>query len=135
MKNMSNIRQILFVLTIVLATALIAVFIYELLWCLDTANFSNVTNSVANNNQIAAREVQNVSTNLTNNVTLPSATDNLNNPGTLAVTDIFSTLGVIIILSAGYAIAVFTGYAPHPLAVPAHAQAIIDAGSASVLNQ
>nr|YP_010697773.1 hypothetical protein P1R16_mgp23 [Porodaedalea niemelaei]WCF76669.1 hypothetical protein [Porodaedalea niemelaei] len=135
MKNMSNIRQILFVLTIVLATALIAVFIYELLWCLDTANFSNVTNSIANNNQIAAREVQNVSTNLTNNVTLPSPTDNINNPGTLAVTVIFSTLGVILVLGGGYSILVFCGYLPHPLGVPAHAQAIIDAGSASFLNQ
>lgn len=135
MKIMNNLRQILFVLTIVIATALIAVFIYELLWCLDTANFSNVTNSIANNNQIAAREVQNVSTNLTNNVTLPSATENISNPGTLALTIIFSTLGVIILIGGGYAIAVFTGYAPHPLAVPAHAQAIIDAGSASFLNQ
>nr|YP_009690238.1 hypothetical protein PPIT_000122 [Porodaedalea pini]QEG57018.1 hypothetical protein PPIT_000122 [Porodaedalea pini] len=97
MKIMSNLRQILFVLTIILATAMIAVFMYELLWCLDTANIGNVTNSIANNNQISARDIQNVSSNLTNNnVTFPSSGENLTNPGTIAVTVIFSALGVIL---------------------------------------
>nr|YP_009690153.1 hypothetical protein PPIT_000052 [Porodaedalea pini]QEG56933.1 hypothetical protein PPIT_000052 [Porodaedalea pini] len=136
MKIMNNSRQILFALSILLATAMIAIFLYDLLSNLGSDNVAHVTsnNNVILNNQMSVRSVQNAS-NFTTNVTYPSATENLTNPGTLAVTIIFSALGLILIVAGGYSLLVCYGLVSHPLPIPAAAAAVIEAGAESFLNQ
>ena len=59
-----KIKQLLLTLFFLVATALMAVFIYELLTSLDSENLVNATqNNVINNNQISIRDVKNITSN------------------------------------------------------------------------
>lgn len=73
-----NFKQIFFTIIIIIATALIAVFIYDYLTSLDTGNIANVTTQNTNvvlNNQISARDLKNV----TNTITSDKSTTVYNN--------------------------------------------------------
>ena len=59
-----KIKQLLLTLFFLVATALMAVFIYELLTSIDSENLVNATqNNVINNNQVSIRDVKNITSN------------------------------------------------------------------------
>lgn len=67
MKMNLKFKQLLLLFMFLIATAMVAVFIYDLFYSLDPINFSNATNNLIDN-QILARDVNNVTSTPTSSV-------------------------------------------------------------------
>lgn len=86
-----------------------AIFIYDLLTILDTGNLVNVTssNNVMLNNQISARDVNNIANNLTSNNTNTTTPfndgANIHDPLLIAVLT-FAGVGLLFLISIDVAI-------------------------------
>lgn len=136
-----NFKRIIFIMFIILATALISIFIYELLNNFEINNFSNYstsTNNYINNNPSqVVRSIENststISSTTSNNSSFPEPTNTIGSPVTKAVVIIASIVGGTFALFCG--IVVCKSYGWIKSSPPANAQAIIDAGAEEFLNQ
>ena len=110
-----------------LAFSLLAFFIFELQCSLNPVNYIEATfannNNVVVNNQISARDVNNLTSTLTSEVTFPSANQEvIKEPGTIATVTIAGIAGVLI-FSAGVIVLLIT-YNIIPCSTPQNVETI-----------
>lgn len=126
-------KNLIFSLFILIATAMLAIFIY------DTLNADNLVEVSANhnivlNNQISIRDIKNVTSNLTsNNVTFPTNPAVNTTTSTTVITIASIVGGGLVLIALGFILATY-GILPNPLPGPAHAEAIRMAGAGEFLD-
>lgn len=105
-----KLRQIVITLVIILTSAMITIFILDLLNNLDTQNLVNVTNqnNIVVNNQVSTRDLKNTTSNFNNtNSTIIPNTETSNSPASwiLAV----ALLGGAVVVCSLIGIAYYSG--------------------------